>query len=154
MRAIVVFFFFSSRRRHTSCALVTGVQTCALPISEVRTWLEANWDPNLGLVEWRNRLVDSGWGAPTWPVEWYGKGYSDALGRAVDEEFAKIGAVTVARTGIRNLAAATLPAPGTALQKEKFLRRIPTGVATWCQLLSYTASRPGLARAPHRPPPT
>src|SRR3546814_17772395 len=26
-------FLFSSRRRHTSCALVTGVQTCALPIS-------------------------------------------------------------------------------------------------------------------------
>src|SRR3546814_10832781 len=30
----LVFFFFSSRRRHTRCALVTGVQTCALPISE------------------------------------------------------------------------------------------------------------------------
>src|SRR3546814_6715151 len=29
----VLFFFFSSRRRHTICALVTGVQTCALPIS-------------------------------------------------------------------------------------------------------------------------
>src|SRR3546814_5048485 len=29
------FFFFSSRRRHTRCALVTGVQTCALPISPV-----------------------------------------------------------------------------------------------------------------------
>src|SRR3546814_9657983 len=28
----VLFFFFSSRRRHTRCALVTGVQTCALPI--------------------------------------------------------------------------------------------------------------------------
>src|SRR3546814_2046377 len=28
-----VLFFFSSRRRHTRCALVTGVQTCALPIS-------------------------------------------------------------------------------------------------------------------------
>src|SRR3546814_10580035 len=27
-----MFFFFSSRRRHTRCALVTGVQTCALPI--------------------------------------------------------------------------------------------------------------------------
>src|SRR3546814_3127027 len=26
------FFFFASRRRHTRCALVTGVQTCALPI--------------------------------------------------------------------------------------------------------------------------
>src|SRR3546814_5331433 len=29
---VVCFFFFSSRRRHTRCALVTGVQTCALPI--------------------------------------------------------------------------------------------------------------------------
>src|SRR3546814_10772538 len=29
---VVIFFFFSSRRRHTRCALVTGVQTCALPI--------------------------------------------------------------------------------------------------------------------------
>src|SRR3546814_13598586 len=29
----MLFFCFSSRRRHTSCALVTGVQTCALPIS-------------------------------------------------------------------------------------------------------------------------
>src|SRR3546814_4508064 len=32
----VIVFFFSSRRRHTRCALVTGVQTCALPIA--RTW--------------------------------------------------------------------------------------------------------------------
>src|SRR3546814_2150957 len=30
---LFVVFFFSSRRRHTRCALVTGVQTCALPIS-------------------------------------------------------------------------------------------------------------------------
>src|SRR3546814_2967639 len=29
----LIFFFFSSRRRHTRCALVTGVQTCAPPIS-------------------------------------------------------------------------------------------------------------------------
>src|SRR3546814_5443105 len=29
----MLLFFFSSRRRHTRCALVTGVQTCALPIS-------------------------------------------------------------------------------------------------------------------------
>src|SRR3546814_8475525 len=29
---VLLFFFFASRRRHTRCALVTGVQTCALPI--------------------------------------------------------------------------------------------------------------------------
>src|SRR3546814_16842989 len=34
---IFVVLFFSSRRRHTRCALVTGVQTCALPISAFRS---------------------------------------------------------------------------------------------------------------------
>src|SRR3546814_9947766 len=34
----VVFVFFSSRRRHTRCALVTGVQTCALPICIVHMY--------------------------------------------------------------------------------------------------------------------
>src|SRR3546814_2150825 len=47
----VVLFFFSSRRRHTRCALVTGVQTCALPIYP--------------LVEVRRELVD---GLP--PEDW------------------------------------------------------------------------------------
>src|SRR3546814_10072831 len=32
---VVLDFFFSSRRRHTRCALVTGVQTCALPIYDL-----------------------------------------------------------------------------------------------------------------------
>src|SRR3546814_7365820 len=32
---VLIIFFFSSRRRHTRCALVTGVQTCALPIFRI-----------------------------------------------------------------------------------------------------------------------
>src|SRR3546814_2767385 len=39
MYNINFFFFFSSRRRHTRCALVTGVQTCALPIFAARLGL-------------------------------------------------------------------------------------------------------------------
>src|SRR3546814_7363815 len=35
-------FFFSSRRRHTRCALVTGVQTCALPIYGLLNPISAN----------------------------------------------------------------------------------------------------------------
>src|SRR3546814_19703826 len=46
-----LFFFFSSRRRHTRCALVTGVQTCALPIFSVMLELQA--DCLAGL--WANR---------------------------------------------------------------------------------------------------
>src|SRR3546814_7224706 len=60
-----VFFFFSSRRRHTRCALVTGVQTCALPISR---------HPRRGRTERRCR------GSPRWPssrarlVPWIDRG--------------------------------------------------------------------------------
>src|SRR3546814_10511707 len=43
------FFFFSSRRRHTRCALVTGVQTCALPISDDIVPM-ARWHGSLGQV--------------------------------------------------------------------------------------------------------
>src|SRR3546814_14873096 len=45
----VVFFFFSSRRRHTRCALVTGVQTCALPISQQRN-RAVDWRASLRAV--------------------------------------------------------------------------------------------------------
>src|SRR3546814_19535170 len=45
MRVLVVFFFFSSRRRHTRCALVTGVQTCALPISGPSAFPIVGWPP-------------------------------------------------------------------------------------------------------------
>src|SRR3546814_2530488 len=39
MHILIMNFFFSSRRRHTRCALVTGVQTCALPIlSNIYVW--------------------------------------------------------------------------------------------------------------------
>src|SRR3546814_5059447 len=46
-------FFFSSRRRHTRCALVTGVQTCALPIFGLTApeVLEADVDEGILLLE-------------------------------------------------------------------------------------------------------
>src|SRR3546814_6004938 len=46
-------FFFSSRRRHTRCALVTGVQTCALPISDYTGNFGAVWvDLATGIGRW------------------------------------------------------------------------------------------------------
>src|SRR3546814_3027370 len=57
------FFFFSSRRRHTRCALVTGVQTCALPILVLfHTTGAADWStlPMSGLfVQMLQRIVRS-----------------------------------------------------------------------------------------------
>src|SRR3546814_2594041 len=48
---ISISFFLSSRRRHTRCALVTGVQTCALPICRLDNWSVKSADA------WRSRSI-------------------------------------------------------------------------------------------------
>src|SRR5713101_9735717 len=101
--------------------------------AEVREWLAANWNPDLSLVEWRRKLADSGWGMPQWPKEWDGRGLPHALARMVEEELSNVGAVSVAKSGVRMLAAATLLEHGSDLQKKNFRRRILTGGDTWCQ---------------------
>lgn len=118
--------------------------------AEVRGWLAANWNPDMSLVEWRGMLADSGWGMPQWPREWYGRGLPVGFARVVEEEFANVGAVGVAKSGVRLLAAATLLEHGTDLQKKKLLRRILTGEDTWCQFFSEPGSGSDLAGATTR----
>ncbi len=115
--------------------------------AEVRAWLEANWDPTLSLIAWRNRLIDSGWGAPSWPKAWHGRDLPAAVESVVAEEMRRIGAVSVARSGVRGLATATLLAHGSDLQKAKFLRRALSGEDNWCQLFSEPGSGSDLAGA-------
>ena len=115
--------------------------------AEAAGWLKANWDPALGLVEWRTKLAVSGWGVPHWPTEWYGRELSDGLVPVVEEEFARVGAIGVAKAGIRTLAAATILAHGTDMQKKKYLLRILTGEDTWCQLFSEPGSGSDVAGA-------
>src|SRR3546814_4947551 len=50
-------FFFSSRRRHTRCALVTGVQTCALPICIAELIAKMTLDEKVGQLN----LLTSDW---------------------------------------------------------------------------------------------
>jgi alkylation response protein AidB-like acyl-CoA dehydrogenase len=118
--------------------------------AEVSAWLKANWSPDYGLVEWRLKLVESGWGAPHYPKEWHGRGLPVKFNEIVDDEFKKIGAVTVCRAGIRTLAAATIIDHGSDLHKEKFLKRILTGEDTWCQLFSEPGSGSDMAAATTR----
>lgn len=118
--------------------------------TEVRTWLAANWDPDASLLDWRTRLVDSGWAMPAWPERWFGRGLSGAQAGIVQDEFAALGAVGVAAGGPGRLAAATLLEHGSDAQKEKYLRRILTGEDMWCQLFSEPGSGSDLAGATTR----
>jgi alkylation response protein AidB-like acyl-CoA dehydrogenase len=115
--------------------------------AEARAWLEAHWDPDQGLVQWRDKLIDSGWGVPSWPKAWYGRELSSGLEQVVEQERRRVGALGVAKTGIRRLAAATLLAHGSDAQKEKFLRRSLNGQDGWCQLFSEPGSGSDLAGA-------
>jgi alkylation response protein AidB-like acyl-CoA dehydrogenase len=127
--------------------MIVNETTEAAVRAEARAWLEANWSPDLGLVEWRGKLVDSGWGVPSWPKAWYGRDLPAAFEGIVAEEMRRVGAVSVARTGVRNLAAATLLAHASDFLKAKFLRRILTGEDNWCQLFSEPGSGSDLAGA-------
>jgi Acyl-CoA dehydrogenase, middle domain/Acyl-CoA dehydrogenase, N-terminal domain len=90
---------------------------------------------------------ESGWGVPHWPSRWYGRDLPVGVVPVVEEEFKRIGAIGVAKVGIRTLATATILAHGTDLQKEKFLLRILTGEDIWCQLFSEPSSGSDVAGA-------
>ena len=118
--------------------------------AEVRAWLADNWDPQLSLIEWRQRLVHSGWGAPGWPVNLYGRGLEAALVPVVEDEMWRARAVGVARSGARNLAIQTILAHGSEAQKRAFLPPTMTGQYSWCQLFSEPGSGSDLAGATTR----
>ena len=115
--------------------------------AELRAWLEENWDPDLRLLEWRNTLVDSGWGMPQWPKEWFGRDLPVGFLRVVDEEFKRVDAITVARKGATTLAGFTILAHGSDMLRGKFLRRSLTGEDSWCQLFSEPGNGSDLAGA-------
>ncbi|MGH9270070.1 MAG: acyl-CoA dehydrogenase family protein, partial [Ilumatobacteraceae bacterium] len=103
---------------------------------EVRAWLAANWDPERSLVAWRRLLLDSGWAAPTWPGEWFGRGLPAWADGVVAGELAAIGAVGAAVGSGMALAAPTLLAHGSDELKRRLLPPTVTGEQTWCQLFS------------------
>jgi alkylation response protein AidB-like acyl-CoA dehydrogenase len=119
-------------------------------VAEVRAWLEANWDPDASLVEWRGKLADSGWAVPHWPTAWHGRGLPVSLLPAINEQFVAVGAVGAAGTGPRVLAAVTLLEHASPAIKTRFLRRILTGEDAWCQLFSEPGSGSDLAGATTR----
>ncbi len=110
-----------------------------------RAWLDEAWDPELTLLEWRNRLADAGWACPTWPHQWCGRGLSAPAADVVAEELFRIGAPGVA-TGVGMLLAApTILEHGSEDLKHRLIRPTVTGEITWCQLFSEPGAGSDLA---------
>src|SRR3546814_7667226 len=86
---ICCIFFFSSRRRHTSCALVTGVQTCALPIWKIE--IEEGFPLSAALGDGRLAMGDVNFV----PAGKYGKAALEKLGIWAEVEDKVAGAENV-----------------------------------------------------------
>jgi alkylation response protein AidB-like acyl-CoA dehydrogenase len=117
----------------------TTVQT------DVCAWFDANWDPELSLIEWRRRFVDSGWAVPSWPEQNSGLGLPGWADELVRREISNVGAVGLPVGPGLNLAAPTILAHGSEELRERFLRPTLTGEFTWCQLFSEPGAGSDLA---------
>lgn len=103
---------------------------------ELRAWLADQWDPEITVQEWWARLFEGRWSAPSWPVEWYGRGLSGDLARIVGEELRAAGAPAgPGGLGIM-LAGPTIVTHGTDEQRQRYLPAILKGEEAWCQLFS------------------
>ncbi|MGZ4683465.1 MAG: acyl-CoA dehydrogenase family protein, partial [Acidimicrobiales bacterium] len=114
-------------------------------VDELRTWLEENWDPDLTVGEWWERLGLAGWAAPGLPTNAYGRGLGRNDAVRVQTEIAGFGAVGApAGLGLL-LAAPTIATHGTQEQIDLYVRDIVTGARAWCQLFSEPGAGSDLA---------
>jgi alkylation response protein AidB-like acyl-CoA dehydrogenase len=112
--------------------------------SEVRAWLDEHWSPEGRGPEWRASLIDSGWAAPTWPAEWFGRGLPRGYRALVAEEFVRVGA-TAPALDVTQLFANTILVHGTDEQKRAFLRPLLLGDTRGCLLYSEPGAGSDLA---------
>jgi len=114
-------------------------------VEEVTAWLEENWDPDLTVAEWWERLGLSGWAAPGLPEHAYGKGLNRNDSVAVQSAIADFGALGAPGGLGLLLAAPTIATHGTQEQIDLFVREIVTGQKAWCQLFSEPGAGSDLA---------
>ena len=118
---------------------------------EVREWLSENFPTSLqgqgigdegdkkDFKEWRLKLANKGWGAPTWPTEYGGGGLTQTEARIIDDEMIAAGAFNpisgLSGMGI-TMVGPTILEYGTEDQKNRHLPGIASGEIRWCLGLS------------------
>ena len=120
-------------------------ETASSVRQEAREWIDENFDPDISLRVWLERLADSGWAQPGWPQEWCGRGLPPDLAAQAYAEFNRVAAPgPPAGLGVM-LAAPTIIANGTDDLKRTFVRAVLIGDHAWCQLFSEPGAGSDLA---------
>jgi alkylation response protein AidB-like acyl-CoA dehydrogenase len=111
---------------------------------DVRAWLAENWREDLPREQWRDRLIDSGWAAPTWPLDCYGRDLPTEARKVVNEEFAAVGAPGTGLDAF-HLWANVIVSLASEEQRARFLRPLLTGEHRGCLLYSEPGAGSDLA---------
>ncbi|NBP54893.1 MAG: hypothetical protein EBU67_11590 [Actinobacteria bacterium] len=97
----------------------------------VRAWIATNWDPDVSLLEWRTRFVESGWAVPSWSSRWFGKDLPAWADKVVADELAAAGCVGMPLGGGMSLAAPTLLKHGSDELNDRILKPTLTVTSGW-----------------------
>ncbi|MGI9602188.1 MAG: acyl-CoA dehydrogenase family protein [Acidimicrobiales bacterium] len=119
--------------------------TSAAVVDEIRSWLNDNWDPDLTVGQWWERLGLAGWSHPALPTNAYGRDLSRSDAIVVSREIASHGALGAPGGLGLMLAAPTIATHGTQEQIDTYVRDIVTGQRAWCQLFSEPGAGSDLA---------
>src|SRR6476646_1759861 len=112
---------------------------------EIDAWLQRNWDPDLTVREWWERVGEAGWTAPHFSLEWRVRGYSRRSLSTVYKAFRAAGAVAPPGGLGMMMAAPTILTHGTPEQVDRHVTPIYNGSLAWCQLFSEPGNGSDLA---------
>jgi alkylation response protein AidB-like acyl-CoA dehydrogenase len=123
----------------------TEVTAASDLLDELRDWLADNWNPELTVADWWERMGLAGWSAPTLPTHAYGRGVARSVAVQIAQEIAAHGAVGAPDGLGLLLAAPTIADHGSNEQAQRYIRDIVTGQKAWCQLFSEPGAGSDLA---------
>lgn len=110
---------------------------------EVRAWLAEAWTPGMSTKEFRENAVETGWLAPTWSTDWFGRGLGAEDAEIVGEEFRRVGAP--GRSDRDHLHARVIYELGSDTLKGNYLRDLLTESVQGCLLYSEPGAGSDLA---------
>ncbi|HVM07244.1 MAG TPA: acyl-CoA dehydrogenase family protein [Acidimicrobiales bacterium] len=114
-------------------------------VDELRSWLEENWDPDLTVGEWWERLGLAGWSAPMLPKNAYGRELTRGDALLVSATIARFGALAAPAGMSIGLASPTIATHGTQEQIDRLIPPAVTGKIAYCQLFSEPGAGSDLA---------
>lgn len=112
---------------------------------EVAEWTAANWRDDLTLGDWWQRLADTGYAFPTWPVGLGGRAASQGEARQIGAALAAANVIGAPLGNGPGMGGPTVLAHGTPEQQQRFVAPMARGQEAWAQLFSEPGAGSDLA---------